>query len=65
MINGSHFDVFTLEKGLRQCDYLTPFMFILIMEEFEDAKAARSFYGIQVGVSDMCILICHDAMIIG
>ncbi|GJT93612.1 putative RNA-directed DNA polymerase, eukaryota, reverse transcriptase zinc-binding domain protein [Tanacetum coccineum] len=72
LINGSPTPEFKLEKGLRQGDPLSPFLFILAIEALnvvlEDAKNRHFFRGIEVGKDKIHVShlqFADDAIILG
>nr|GEV08879.1 RNA-directed DNA polymerase, eukaryota [Tanacetum cinerariifolium] len=72
LVNGSPTKEFKIEKGLRQGDPLSPFLFIIAMEalhvRLEDAKLKNIFEGVKVGSNDIDIShlqFAHDALIMG
>ncbi|GJV14423.1 putative RNA-directed DNA polymerase, eukaryota, reverse transcriptase zinc-binding domain protein, partial [Tanacetum coccineum] len=70
LINGSPALEFSLKRGLRQGDPLSPFLFIIIMEglhiALRDAMAANLFHGVKVGSSTLRLshLLYADDVII-
>ncbi|GJY18325.1 putative RNA-directed DNA polymerase, eukaryota, reverse transcriptase zinc-binding domain protein [Tanacetum coccineum] len=72
LINGSPTKEFKIEKGLRQGDPLSPFLFILAVEAlnvvFLEARNKRIFLGVEVGIDKVPIShlqFADDALIIG
>lgn len=72
LINGSPTIEFEIQKGLRQGDPLSPFLFILAVEALnvtmEDVKGNKLFHGIQVGKDSIPIThlqFADDALIMG
>nr|GEU46060.1 putative RNA-directed DNA polymerase, eukaryota, reverse transcriptase zinc-binding domain protein [Tanacetum cinerariifolium] len=72
LINGSPTKEFKIEKGLRQGDPLSPFLFILAVEAlnvvFLEARNKRIFLGTEVGIDKVPIShlqFTDDALIIG
>ncbi|GJT61670.1 putative RNA-directed DNA polymerase, eukaryota, reverse transcriptase zinc-binding domain protein, partial [Tanacetum coccineum] len=72
LINGSPTKEFRLDRGLRQGDPLSPFLFIISMEglhvAIEDAKNAGLFHGLRIG--NDCLHLSHllyadDVMFMG
>ncbi|GKE22445.1 hypothetical protein Tco_1433957, partial [Tanacetum coccineum] len=53
LINGSPTSEFSLKRGLRQRDHVSPFLFIIVMEglhmALNDGLAANMFHGVKVG----------------
>lgn len=72
IVNGSPTKEFKIQKGLRQGDPLSPFLFIIAMEAFhvtlQEAKANSIFEGIQVGYDNVEVShlqFADDALILG
>nr|GEY24574.1 hypothetical protein [Tanacetum cinerariifolium] len=72
LINGSQTKEFKIEKGIRQGDPLSPFLFILAVEAlnvvFLEARNKRIFLGAEVGIDKVPIShlqFADDALIIG
>ncbi|GJS31236.1 putative RNA-directed DNA polymerase, eukaryota, reverse transcriptase zinc-binding domain protein [Tanacetum coccineum] len=57
LVNGSPTSEFSLKRGLRQGDPLSPFLFIIVMEGLnimlKDGLAANLFHGIKIGSSSL------------
>nr|GFA79208.1 RNA-directed DNA polymerase, eukaryota, reverse transcriptase zinc-binding domain protein [Tanacetum cinerariifolium] len=53
LINGSHTSEFSLKRGLRQRDHLSPFLFIIVMEglhmALNDGIASNMFHEVRIG----------------
>ena len=73
LVNGSPTDEFSLGRGLRQGDPLSPFLFLLAVEGFhvlmESLSANNLFTGYKVGISDTTIVshlqFADDTLILG
>ncbi|GKD27166.1 putative RNA-directed DNA polymerase, eukaryota, reverse transcriptase zinc-binding domain protein [Tanacetum coccineum] len=72
IVNGPLTKEFKIQKGLRQGDPLSPFLFIIAMEAFhvtiQEAKANNIFEGIQVGYNNVDVShlqFADDALIMG
>ncbi|GKD45668.1 putative RNA-directed DNA polymerase, eukaryota, reverse transcriptase zinc-binding domain protein [Tanacetum coccineum] len=72
LINGSPTKEFKIQKGLRQGDPLSPFLFILAMEalhvSLEEAKSKNIFEGVKVGYDKVDISnlqFADDALLMG
>ncbi|GKB70932.1 putative RNA-directed DNA polymerase, eukaryota, reverse transcriptase zinc-binding domain protein [Tanacetum coccineum] len=72
IVNGSPTPEFKIEKGFRQGDHLSPFLFILAIQAFnvvlEEAKSRHFFRGIDVGSNRVHIShlqFADDAIILG
>ncbi|GJU58060.1 putative RNA-directed DNA polymerase, eukaryota, reverse transcriptase zinc-binding domain protein [Tanacetum coccineum] len=72
LINGSPTKEFKIQKGLRQGDPLSPFLFIIAMEalhvSIQDAKSKGIFEGVNVGSNGINIShlqLANDALIMG
>ncbi|GKB29168.1 putative RNA-directed DNA polymerase [Tanacetum coccineum] len=72
LVNGSPTPEFKIEKGLRQGDPLSPFLFILAIKALnvvlEEAKSRHFFWGIDVGSNRVHIShlqFADDAIILG
>ncbi|GKE24724.1 putative RNA-directed DNA polymerase, eukaryota, reverse transcriptase zinc-binding domain protein [Tanacetum coccineum] len=72
LVNGSPTPEFKLEKGLRQGDPLSPFLFILVVEDLnvvlEEAKNRHIFKGVEVGRDKVNVLhlqFADDAIVLG
>jgi len=73
LVNGSPTDEFSLGRGLRQGDPLSPFLFLLAAEGFnvlmESLLANNLFSGYQVGDSNMAVVshlqFADDTLILG
>ncbi|GJR10065.1 retrovirus-related pol polyprotein from transposon TNT 1-94 [Tanacetum coccineum] len=61
LVNGSHAYEFFIKRGLRQCDPLSPFLFILIMEglhiALSDVVRSGLIRGIHIGNPDVMYFI--------
>ncbi|GJS36768.1 RNA-directed DNA polymerase, eukaryota, reverse transcriptase zinc-binding domain protein [Tanacetum coccineum] len=57
LVNGSPTSEFSLKKGLRQGDPLSPFLFIIVMEglhiALKDGLTANLFQGVKIGSSEI------------
>nr|GEV62498.1 RNA-directed DNA polymerase, eukaryota, reverse transcriptase zinc-binding domain protein [Tanacetum cinerariifolium] len=70
LINGSHSSEFSLHRGLRQGDPLSPFLFILVMEALhvvvQDAIDAGLYRGVQVrSIHISHLLFADDVLFLG
>ncbi|KAM0018703.1 putative RNA-directed DNA polymerase [Helianthus debilis subsp. tardiflorus] len=72
LVNGSPTFEFNCEKGLRQGDPLSPFLFLIVMEAlsrvFDKAIAIGEIEGIKVGKNDLVVshlFYADDALIMG
>ncbi|GKD52799.1 putative RNA-directed DNA polymerase, eukaryota, reverse transcriptase zinc-binding domain protein, partial [Tanacetum coccineum] len=72
LVNKSPTKEFKIEKGLRQGDPLSPFLFIIAVEalhvSLQEAKSRNLFEGIKVGLLEVDIShlqFADDALIIG
>ena len=59
LVNGSPSSKFSISRGLRQGDPLSPFLFIMVMEglhlTLKDSVHANLLYGAKAGDSGFCI----------
>ncbi|KAL4579070.1 hypothetical protein LXL04_015205 [Taraxacum kok-saghyz] len=72
LVNGSPTAEFEIQRGLRQGDPLSPFLFIIAMEglhvAMEDAVHSSLFRGISVGINNVAVshlFYADDAMFMG
>jgi len=73
LVNGSPTDEFLLGRGLRQGDPLSPFLFLLVVEDFnvlmESLLANNLFSGYKVGDNNMTVVSHHqfadDTLVLG
>ena len=72
LVNGSPTDEFQVQRGLRQGDPLSPFLFILVMEGLhmviENATLAGRLQGIHVGMESIAVshlFYADDAIFLG
>nr|GEV35036.1 RNA-directed DNA polymerase, eukaryota, reverse transcriptase zinc-binding domain protein [Tanacetum cinerariifolium] len=72
LVNGSPTKEFKIQKGLRQGDPLSPFLFIIAMEALhvtlQEAKSKKLFEGVKVGYNKVDIShlqYADDALILG
>ena len=73
LVNGSPVDEFSLGRGLRQGDPLSPFLFLLVTEGFHVLMQSMSvnnlFRGYQVGTNDQVVVshlqFADDTLILG
>ncbi|KAL4561029.1 hypothetical protein LXL04_033189 [Taraxacum kok-saghyz] len=72
LVNGNATTEFSLHRGLRQGDHLSPFLFIIVMEGLhvlmEDVVPNRVFMGVKIGPDNLCVshlFYADDALFFG